>query len=108
MQDKTLTRFRKTAFWESVSFIVLLFIAMPIKYGLGNPLPVKYIGMAHGILFILYVLFLIHVVMEHGWPFNKWVLALIASIVPFGPFLFDRRLKRELAGEELVDATIKE
>ncbi|SVE17025.1 uncharacterized protein METZ01_LOCUS469879, partial [marine metagenome] len=48
MSDKTLKRFRKTAIWEGISFLVLLGIAMPIKYGLGNPMPVKIVGMTHG------------------------------------------------------------
>lgn len=93
---KTLNRFRKTAFWEGISFVLLLFIAMPIKYGLGNPWPVKVVGMAHGILFILYVLFLIQAAMAYNWPFRKSVLAFVASLLPFGPFIFDRGLEKEV------------
>ncbi len=106
--DKILNRFRKTAFWEGVSFLLLLGIAMPIKYGLGNPYPVKVIGMAHGILFIAYVIFLIQAAMEYDWPFKKSALAFVASLVPFGPFLFDKRLERESAEGALADAPAKD
>ena len=68
---------------------------MPIKYGLGNPYPVKIVGMAHGILFILYVIFLIQAAMEYDWPFKKSLLAFIAAFLPFGPFIFDRKLAKE-------------
>jgi integral membrane protein len=108
MNDKTLKRFRRTAIWEGVSFLLLLGIAMPIKYGLGNPIPVKVVGMTHGILFIAYVIFLIQAAMQYSWPFKKVCLAFVASIVPFGPFLFDRRLERESTEEALMDATVSE
>ena len=65
---------------------------MPIKYGLGNPWPVKVVGMAHGILFILYVILLIQVALEFNWPFKKSLLGFIAALLPFGPFVFERKL----------------
>ena len=93
---KTLNRFRKIAIWEGISFLVLLGIAMPIKYGLGNPIPVRIVGLTHGILFILYVIFLIQAAMEYDWSFKKSALAFIAAFLPFGPFVFDRHLAKEL------------
>ena len=101
MQDKTLNRFRKVAIWEGISFLILLGIAMPIKYGLGNPIPVKVVGMTHGILFIAYVILLIQVAMEYDWPFKKSALAFVASLIPFGPFLFDGRLAKEALAKEI-------
>lgn len=106
MNDKSLKRFRKVAIWEGISFILLVFVAMPIKYGLGIPQFVRVIGMAHGILFIAYVILLIQVAIEHDWPMKKSALGFIASILPFGPFIFDRTLEREITEEELIDATI--
>ena len=106
--NKTLNRFRKTAFWEGVSFLLLLGIAMPIKYGLGNPYPVKVIGMAHGVLFIAYVIFLILAAMEYDWPLKKSVIAFLASLVPFGPFIFDKRLEQESAAGALADAPVED
>ena len=108
MSDKTLKRFRKTAFWEGVSFLLLLGIAMPIKYGLGNPYPVKVLGMAHGLLFVAYMVFLLQAAMEYDWPFKKSCLAFIASFLPFGPFIFDRKLERESTEEKLAEATLSD
>lgn len=106
MNDKSLKRFRKVAIWEGISFILLVFVAMPIKYGLGIPQFVRVIGMAHGILFIAYVILLIQVAIEHDWPAKKSALGFIASLLPFGPFVFDRKLERENTDDELMDATI--
>jgi len=96
MSDKPLNRFRRVAIWEGISFLLLLGIAMPIKYGLGNPWPVKVVGWGHGILFTAYIIFLFQVATEYSWSFRKSFLAFLASLVPFGPFLFDRHLEKEL------------
>lgn len=104
---KTLNRFRKVAFWEGVSWVVLLFIAMPIKYGLGNEMGVKVVGPIHGGLFVAYVIFLIMAAMEYDWPFKKSALGFVASLVPFGPFIFDKQLVRESTETTPVDTTSK-
>jgi len=75
--------------------IVLLFIAMPLKYGFDMPLMVKYVGWIHGILFMLYVLILLPTSRTLKWSFLKTFMGLVASVLPFGPFLFDRKLKNE-------------
>jgi integral membrane protein len=86
-------RFRTIAFWEGISFLVLLFIAMPMKYGLGMPLAVRVVGMAHGLLFIAYVIALGLAATNHGWG-PKWVaVAFGASLVPGGTFWLDGRLR---------------
>jgi integral membrane protein len=103
MQDKTLNRFRKVAIWEGISWILLLFVAVPVKYGLGNPILVKIVGPIHGILFTAYVIFLIQAAMEYDWPLKKSALAFVASLLPFGPFLFDRRLAKEALATETLD-----
>ncbi|MBU3664063.1 MAG: DUF3817 domain-containing protein, partial [Bacteroidetes bacterium] len=61
MNNQLINQFRKIAFWEGVSFIVLMFIAMPLKYGANWPYAVKYVGWAHGLLFVLYGIWLIRV-----------------------------------------------
>lgn len=91
----TLDRFRKIAFMEGLSLLVLLFIAMPLKYFADSPAMVKYVGWAHGILFLLYMMFLLLVWIQYKWNFGKVVIAFLASLLPFGTFLFERRLKRE-------------
>ena len=80
---------------EGVSFVVLLFIAMPLKYLAGVPLAVRVVGMAHGLLFIAFVLVLIRASIARSWPFHRSLLAFVSSIVPFGTFAFDISLRRE-------------
>lgn len=89
--------FRFVALTEGVSYLLLLFVAMPIKYLGGIPGPVKYLGWAHGFLFVLYGFLLLKVWIQYKWPFKKAFIAFLASLVPFGTFVFDKQLKREQA-----------
>lgn len=79
---------------EGISFLSLLFIAMPVKYLLDQPMLVKYVGMGHGVLFILFLMVLFVVCEKQKWPLKIFLMGLVASILPFAPFLFDRSLKR--------------
>ena len=94
-----LRQFRVVAFLEGLSFVLLLFVAMPLKYLAGQPLAVRIVGGVHGLLFVLFVGALFRVAVERGWSPKRWLLAFASSLVPFGTFVFDRSLKRELAGE---------
>jgi integral membrane protein len=89
-----LGRLRIIGFAEGLSFLILLGIAMPLKYFFGLPETVRVVGMAHGLLFVLYVLLVIQVKIEYNWSFRKMVLALMASVVPFGTFWADAKLFR--------------
>lgn len=91
----TLGRLRILAFIEGVSFLLLLGVGMPLKYAYAIPEPNRVIGMAHGLLFVLYVLCVIQAQIEYRWPFRKTALALLASVVPFGTFWADVKLFRE-------------
>lgn len=93
--SSTLGRLRVVGFAEGVSFLVLLGIAMPLKYLLGQPEAVRMVGMAHGLLFVLYVLLVIMAAIEHSWSFKKAILAFVASLVPFGTFWADKKLFQE-------------
>ena len=90
----TLGRLRIVAFVEGVSYLVLLGIAMPLKYYFHQPEAVRVVGMLHGVLFVLYVLLVIQVTIQHRWSFGKMALALLASLVPFGTFYADVKLFR--------------
>ena len=79
---------------EGLSFLLLLFIAMPMKYIFDNPVLVKYVGMGHGVLFILFLIVLFAVCEKQKWSITIFLMGLAASILPFGPFVFDRKLKR--------------
>lgn len=81
---------------EGISFLVLLLIAMPMKYMLGIPEPVKFVGWAHGILFIAYVLSVFPAIKPMRWNFFSTLIALAASLVPLGTFFLDKQLKRKL------------
>tara|TARA_B000000557_G_C20731537_1_gene424531 strand:- start:149 stop:427 length:279 start_codon:yes stop_codon:yes gene_type:complete len=83
--------YRLTAFLEGVSYILLLFIAVPIKYLLNEALYVKILGMPHGILFILYIIFSIIAKIKYNWNFRKFLVISIASLVPFGTFYIDKK-----------------
>lgn len=86
--------FRFLGLAEGLSFLLLLLIAMPLKYMAGMPKAVSVVGMAHGVLFIAYVLLAIRVYAEQDWPPRRLALAWAAAVVPFGTFLFDRKFLR--------------
>lgn len=88
-------RLRVVGIIEGISYLILLGIAMPLKYLAGIPEVVKVVGWAHGVLFVLYVLALLHVWVVRHWSFGRAALAFVASLLPFGTFLFDKSLRRE-------------
>ncbi|WP_456464257.1 DUF3817 domain-containing protein [Lutibacter sp.] len=83
--------FRVISFLEGVSFLLLLFIATPIKYFAGNDSFVKMLGMPHGILFLVYVVFAIMLKYELKWEAKTTWIVLIASVIPFGTFYVDKK-----------------
>lgn len=91
--------FRIIAFLEGVSFVVLLFAGMPLKYLAGRPGMVQVAGMAHGLLFIAYVLLIFYVKIEAGWSAKKTFFGLVAALIPFGTFWAEIRLFREPAAQ---------
>jgi integral membrane protein len=98
---KTLNWFRRIAIAEGISFLVLLGIAMPLKYFAGIPIAVTIAGSIHGILFIAFLVLAWEVKNEPAvikWKKNfAWLgICFIASILPFGTFILDKSLKKEL------------
>lgn len=91
--NTTLGQFRWIALLEGLSFIILVFIAMPLKYGFDMPQAVRMFGMAHGVLFVAYVILLFMVWREEKWTIGKAALAFLMSLVPFGTLWFDRKLR---------------
>ncbi len=76
---------------EGGSFLILLLIAMPLKYIAGQPEAVRIVGMAHGILFLLYLLAANYAATALSWSKKVWFLAYVAAVVPLGTFIFERR-----------------
>jgi integral membrane protein len=83
--------FKKVAFWEGISLLLLLFFAMPMKYMFHEPIYVKVIGMAHGVLFLLYVGLALWLFFKDDWKISKLLVILFASLVPCGTFYTERK-----------------
>ncbi len=95
MKYKSLQILRVLGVLEGISYLLLLFIAMPLKYYAGMPEMVKYTGWAHGLLFILFLTGAAWVAFQQRWRFMKMAQAVLASLLPFGTFIFDRKLKED-------------
>jgi integral membrane protein len=88
-----LDRLRVVGYTEGTSFLLLLFVAMPMKYLAGEPMLVQVIGMAHGVLWIAYLAALLHAGIAMRWRPITYFLGGLASVLPFGPFVFDARVR---------------
>lgn len=98
-QNTTYTRFRTIAKAEGISFLLLLFIAMPLKYFGGMPMAVRIMGSIHGGLFIAFMIWM-YLVNDQYNRGTKWMgKAFLASIVPFGTFIMDKQWKLESSGD---------
>ncbi len=95
---KLLQSFRKLGIAEGISFLVLLLIAMPLKYFLDIPEAVQVCGWIHGMLFILFLWFAFFVMGEFKKGFGWFFMAFAAAIIPLGTFVLDRQLKKEEQG----------
>lgn len=94
MWKNDLGRFRIAGLVEGASLIILLFIAMPLKYVLGYPMAVTVAGSAHGILFIGYILFTIYITYKVRWSFKWFFGSCAAAFIPFGNAVLDRRIQK--------------
>lgn len=99
MKDLTSIRFSQVAFIEGISTVVLFFIAMPLKYLADWPYAVKYVGWAHGVLFIAYLFLLLACWIKYKWPIKRVAVFFGASLIPFAPFWVERKLKQEIDTE---------
>ena len=76
--------------------MILFFIAMPLKYLADWPLGVKYVGWAHGLLFITYLILLVSCWIIYKWSFKRFALFFVASLIPFAPFFVEKELRKEM------------
>lgn len=93
-----LVRLRWVGIAEGISYLMLLGIAMPLKYLAGWPLGVEVIGLLHGLLFISFGLVALCVTMSRRLPFIRLIEAGVAALLPFGPFVWDRWALPKWAG----------
>ncbi len=96
--------FRWIAVAEGLSFLLLLGVAMPLKYWAGMPLMVRIVGSIHGGLFVLYVLAAFRAAHADQWSFRQLLIALVASVLPFGPFVIDHKLREDEAARHPHEA----
>lgn len=85
-----------TGYLEGISFLLLLGLAMPLRHYLQINEPVRYIGMAHGVLFIGYLVVLLSTASKIKLPLWAMPGGVISALLPFGPFIFDHFLKRSV------------
>lgn len=90
-------RFSRIAFCEGISYLVLLCIAMPLKYVWHWPLAVQVVGWAHGLLFIAYGISLLVCWIRLQWNFGRVAYYMTAALLPILPFLVERQLQKEYA-----------
>ncbi len=90
---QSMSGLRLVSFIEGLSLLILFFVAMPMKYIGGNPDPVRFVGMAHGVLFLIFCAMIMISAINHKWSFRFSVMAGLSSIVPFGMLYLDRKLR---------------
>ena len=95
MFETTVGRLRAVALVEGISFLILLGVAMPLKYFAGMPQAVTFAGWLHGLLFMAFCIALTQAHQECRWTFTRSGTVLLAALLPFGPFIIDARLRRE-------------
>lgn len=100
MLKTTIGQFRLSGFIEGASLLILLFIAMPLKYGAGYAEAVTVVGSLHGFFFILYLLVVAYTTYKIRWSL-KWVVSAVAvAFIPFGNIILDRFIKHSLLIEK--------
>lgn len=96
MKNDTFSRFRIISIIEGLSYLLLVFIAMPLKYMFNYPMAVKIVGMSHGVLFILFFLALVMAMNRYKWKFLGFQL-FVYSLIPFGFILIERIIMKSPA-----------
>ena len=96
MKNDTFSRFRIISIIEGLSYLILVFIAMPLKYMFDYPMAVKVVGMSHGVLFILFFVALVMAMNKYKWKFLGFQL-FVYSLIPFGFILIERIIMKSPA-----------
>jgi len=94
---KSLKDLKKVGVWEGISYILLLFVAMPLKYFADLPQAVRIIGSLHGLLFVLFTIMIVLAMSDRALNIKGAVLAFIASLLPFGTFYLDKIVFKDQA-----------
>lgn len=94
--EKLLSVFKTTSFLEGLSYILLLFVGVPLKYYGGNDILVKSLGMPHGMLFLAYIILALIIRSRMKWTIGITFIVLIASLLPFGTFYINKKYLTEI------------
>ncbi|MFC7322809.1 DUF3817 domain-containing protein [Halobacillus campisalis] len=94
LNNKPLHRFRMAGFAEGLSLLILVLIAMPLKYIAGIPEVVSVVGALHGFFFIAYALIALYTTYKVRWSFLWLASAFVVAFIPFGNFWLDHRIKQ--------------
>lgn len=98
--DRLFSLFRAVALIEGITTLALFFVAMPVKYVLGDPLWVQIMGPIHGYAFLAYLVMMVLALRGRGWEAEAWVRTAFASFYPFGTFINDPYLRRRKAQDD--------
>ena len=90
---RTVRRLRQLTLIEGVSTLILFFVAMPLKYLAGMPEAVKVAGWAHGVLFVGVMILLMQTMIVARWSLGRGALVFVSALIPFGPFVIDRKMR---------------
>jgi len=94
---RLLTRVRWMSIVDAVSYVLLVGVAMPLKYAAGMPMAVSVAGMVHGLVWMILMWLLMRARFESPWPASRiWLLG-VAALLPLVPFFLDRRVRGWLA-----------
>jgi integral membrane protein len=91
-----LTRYRAMAWIVGIMLILLVLVAMPLKYFAGDPLMVAVIGPIHGFLYMVYLVASFDLFRRADWPLKRLALMILAGLVPFLSFIVERQVTREI------------
>lgn len=94
MFKNALGRFRFMGILEGSSLVILLFIAMPLKYWFNMPAAVTIVGTIHGYIFLAYLIAIVYAMIAVKWPYRFTIGAVLSAFIPFGNFILDSRLKK--------------
>lgn len=94
MLQTTIGKLRFAGYFEGVSLLVLLFIAMPLKYWFNVPEAVRIVGSIHGALFIAYCIIIAYVTIKLRWKLVWPFVSVLVAFIPFGNFLLDKKLHK--------------
>lgn len=92
-KNSPVERLRLASGLDGLSYLILIGIAMPLKYLAGEPLAVRIVGMAHGVLFLALCACLLEVLLRKKLTFGWCVIVFLCALFPFAPFILDRKLK---------------